>query len=99
MSVRIFHGQQCIATSAEVWVAIHARHHNDLEVVSSFSDPGGTFNGGPGIVGCIETMYGLKGADLPLVGAKTTWKIDQEKPYQRNEAREYWLVLAMKESA
>ena len=37
-----------ITTSAEVWAVIKARHGNDLSVFESFSDPDGTFNGGPG---------------------------------------------------
>ena len=84
-----------IPTTAEVFAVLRARHHNDMKCFSSFSDPTGTFMGGPGERGRMETAYCLEGADFPLIEARTTWDISQEKPHERmNEAHEYWLIVA-----
>ncbi len=86
-----------VPTSAEVWAVIRARHHEDLEVVGSFSAPDGNYCVDPG-VGVMATLYGLKGANSPLIGAETRWDIDQEKPYERiNERHEYWLCYPKQE--
>jgi|SRR3569832_230369 len=96
--VTFFHSHRAFTTSAEVWAVIHARHRGILKVHSSFSDPSGTFNGGPGETGKMETTYGLPSADYPLIGARTTWRIDPEKPHERmDEQHEYFLICAMKE--
>ena len=96
--VRFLHDRPAVSTSAEVWAVIRARHFPQLKVFSSFSDPDGTFQGGPGDKGRMETTYGLEGADYPLIGARTTWTIDREKPYRRmNEQHEYFLFIAMKD--
>jgi hypothetical protein len=91
----IFHSHQCVETSAEVWAVIRARHGDELSVFSTFSDPGGTFNGGPGLHGCMETTYGLHGADYPLIGARTTWDIG-EKDKRMNQRTEYFLFAIEK---
>lgn len=84
-----------ISTSAEVAAVIRARHGKELVVFSSFSDPDGTFNGGAGERGRMETAWGFKGADAPILEARTTWDIDPEHDYRRiNEQHEYWLCAA-----
>jgi hypothetical protein len=87
-----------VATSAEVWAVIEARHGNEMTVFESFSDPDGTFNGGDGTRGRMETAWGFKGAQVPTLYAKTTWEIDPEATYKRiNEQYEYWLCVALPE--
>lgn len=93
-----FHDYPAFVSSPEVWAVIRARHNIDLAVFSSFSDSTGTFNGGPGTDGRMETTYGLDGADIPLIGARTTWTIDPAKPFERvDEKHEYFLFIAIKE--
>ncbi len=87
-----------VQTSAEVWAVIRARHP-ELCVFSSFSDQDGTFNGGSGLTGRMETSYGFRHGDFPLMEAKTTWGIDQMSPHKRlNESHEYWLCVPIKEA-
>lgn len=87
-----------IPTSAEVWAVIQARHGRELHVFSSFTDPSGTFNGGPGKQGKVFTSYGFKDGDFPIMEAETTWEIDCEKPYERvNEQHKYWLCLPVRQ--
>jgi hypothetical protein len=81
-----------VPTSAEVAAAIRSHHDKELVVFASFSDPGGTLNGGPGERGRMETAWGFKGADAPILEARTTWDINSEQPHTRvNEQHEYWL--------
>lgn len=90
-------GYKRIATSAEVWAVIKARHHNDLGVYASYSDPDGEQSGGT--TGRMETSYALKGADYPLMEARTTWRIDPKMPHARPDLlNEYWLCIPLKES-
>lgn len=85
-----------IPTSPEVWAVIKAKHHKDLVVFSSFSNPNGDFNGNLTGIGEMFTAYGFKDADYPLMEVKTTWKIDIENNYLRNnEKHEYWLCLPL----
>lgn len=90
-----FHGHQCLPTTAEVWAVIHARHSDDLKVFSSFSDPTGTAVGGDGIHGRMETVYGIAGADYPLIGARTTWDIGDNNE-RKNKRTEYFLFAVEK---
>lgn len=85
-----------IATSAEVWAVIKARHHDDLVPMSSFSDPDGTFNGGSGERGRMETSYGFRGADYPMMEARTTWRIVPGDYKRHDETHEYWLCIPSK---
>lgn len=86
-----------IKTSAEVWAVIKARHP-ELRVFSSFSDPEGSFMGGSGTVGRMETAYGFSNGDYPLMEARTTWGINHDEPHKRmNEEHEYWLCVPIKE--
>lgn len=95
-TVTFFHSERAFVTSAEVWAVIHARHGGILRVYSSFSDPTGTFNNGPGEVGRMETTYALPSADYPLIGARTTWRINPEKESERiDEKHEYFLFCAI----
>lgn len=91
---------QRIPTSAEVCAVLRARHHADMGVHSSFSNPDGTFNGGPGERGVMETAYALKGCDWPLIEYRTTWAIDPDAPHKRiNEQHECWLCLPIAEES
>lgn len=88
-----------IPTSPEVWAVIRARHP-ELKPFSSFSDPDGTFNGGPGERGRMETSYGFPNADFPILEASTTWIIDHAQPSSRIEQKnEYWLCIGKQENA
>lgn len=87
-----------VPTSPEVWAVIQARHGKELKVSSSFSDPSGTFNGGCGKQGRMETSYSFSDSDYPLMEARTTWDIDRAEPHKRiNEKHEYWLCLPKRE--
>lgn len=78
-----------IATSLEVWAVIKARHHDELVVFGSYSSPG---------TGRMETSYGFKGADYPVMEARTTWTVNPEKEYERiDEIHEYWLCLPIED--
>jgi hypothetical protein len=83
-----------IPTSAEVWAVIMARHHADLTVYASFSDPDGSYSGGEFCR--METAYGLKSADFPLMSARTTWR-KGEGHKRVDEKHEYWLCAPIKE--
>jgi hypothetical protein len=83
-----------ITTSPEVYHVIVARHGAQLKVYETFSDPDGTFNGGPGERGRMVTSWGYDGCDWPMLKTQNTWEIDPEQPYKRvNEERHYWLCL------
>lgn len=87
-----------IPTSAEVVAVIRARHGKDLQPFGSFSDPDGTFNGGAGEVGRMETSYGFRHCDFPILEIRTRWDIDQVSPHKRlNETHEYWLCIGKHE--
>jgi hypothetical protein len=79
-------------TSAEVYAVLFAKHKDELIPVGSFSDPDGTFQGGPGTCGRMETEYGLKDADYPLIGIATTWAIVNGKAAEKCHCQ-YWLCV------
>lgn len=84
-----------IPTTPEVAAVIRARHGSALKCFESFSDPDGTFNGGTGTVGRMETAYGFDGATHPILWCKTTWIINPDKPHRRiDEEHQYWLCCA-----
>lgn len=84
-----------IVTSAEVWAVIRAKHHDQLVVFGSFSNPDGNFNG-PSDKGEMFTSYGFVEGSCPLLEARTTWTIDREKPSKRiDEVTEYCLCVAV----
>lgn len=82
-----------IPTTPEVWAVIHVSHRGHLQVYSSFSDPTGTFQGGPGEYGVMETEYILDGTDYPILKARTEWNIRGSQ--RRNETHKYWLCVAV----
>lgn len=83
-----------MTTSAEVYHVIFARHGNQLRAFETFSDPDGTFNGGPGERGRMVTVWSVEGCQWPILKAQTVWDIDAEQPHKRlNEERMYWLCL------
>jgi len=80
-----------IETSAEVWAVIKARHHADLHVFVSYSEPDGEHGSNNAVM---YTAYGLKGADFLLMTAETRWDIDDERSSKRhNERTQYWLMV------
>jgi hypothetical protein len=84
------------STSAEVYAVLRARHGDAMTVFASFSDPDGTFVGGDGTRGRMETVWALM--DAPLLEVRTTWDIDPAKPSTRiNSKNEYWLCAATDE--
>lgn len=86
-----------IATSAEVYAVIFARHRDQLVPFSSFSDPEGGFSGGPRVLGMMSTEYCFKNADAPMIGICTTWPIAEDGK-EGNRSHEYWLCLPKEES-
>lgn len=87
-----------IPTSPEVWAVIKARHP-DLRVYASFSDPDGTFNGGSGETGVMETTYGFAEADYPLMEARTTWRIEPGSFKRHDTEHQYWLCAPIKDES
>lgn len=87
-------GFRKVKTSAEVWAVLRARHSDDMELFSSFSDPTGSMFGRSN-VGRMETEWAMRGAGGPMLAALTTWDIDPEQAYKRiNEKHEYWLCFS-----
>lgn len=87
-----------LATSAEVWAVIRARHYNDLGVFSSYSAPEGDYFGNPQL-GVMATEYGLNGAGCPLLGARTTWDVGPVAHERKNEKTEYWLCYPIEDES
>ena len=83
-----------IPTTPEVWAVIHASHRGHLRLYSSFSDPDGTFRGGAGVYGVMETEYSLDGTDYPILKARTEWNIRGSQ--RLNETNKYWLCVAVR---
>jgi hypothetical protein len=76
-----------VETSAEVWAVIRARHP-ELVLFGTASFEGDIF-----------TSFGFKGADFPLMEARTTWEPDPERPSHRvKEQHRYWLCIPIKEA-
>lgn len=80
-----------LETPVEVWTIIHAAHGKDLVVFSSFSDPEH---------GRMETAYGFKDADAPLLRAETTWDtpINKETCKRENEVHKHWICIVVLDS-
>jgi len=84
-------------TSPEVYAVIQATHRNQLEVFLSYSAPDGDQFGNSS-QGVMETGYGFKGSDYPLIIARTTWSIDRENLSNRvDEIHQYWLCIGIKD--
>ncbi len=89
--------EQWIETSAEVWSVIMARHRSELTVFSSYSNPDGSCPLGGGTP-TMETSYGFKNSDAPIMRAKTTWDGPSDGSYKReNEKSQYWLCVIKEE--
>jgi hypothetical protein len=85
-----------IPTTPEVWAVIHASHRGRIQVYSSFSDPTGTFQGGPGERGVMDTEYSLGGTDYPILKARSEWDIAADGK-KSNETHKYWLCVAVRQ--
>lgn len=84
-----------IRTTKEVYKAIYNQHHSHLHVFESYSAPDGDELGRPD-QGVMYTAWGFRYAQNPIISARTTWDINREEPYKRNnEQHEYWLCVAM----
>ena len=79
-----------VTTTFEVWAAIRAAHP-EMIVFGSFSDPSN---------GVMETSFGFKAGDYPVIKAQTTWEIDSDRPHERiHQAHIYWLCLPVEVAA
>lgn len=86
-----------ITTTKEVWQAIRHAHGGEMGVFSSFSNPDGEFMGFSGR-GEMMTEWAINGADFPIIGAQTTWDIDElDRSVKSNEQTRYWLCVAVTE--
>lgn len=77
--------QKRIPTSIAVWLALTAAHRDVMIPFKTFSDPSG---------GRMETTYGIRGADFPLIHVRTTWDTSKEDRSILDESHEYWLVIS-----
>jgi hypothetical protein len=81
-----------VPTSPEVWAVIRARH-TELVVFGSYSAPQGDRYGNTN-TGEMRTSYGFHDCYMPIIEARTTWRINREKPHERiDEKHEYWLCI------
>ncbi|KVP76889.1 hypothetical protein WJ94_15870 [Burkholderia ubonensis] len=88
-----------LQTSAEVYAVIMAKHRDQMRCYASFSDPDGTFNGGPGERGRMDTIWSIDGCAFPILEINTTWNIDPAQPFKRLNLRSvHFLCLPKKES-
>jgi len=88
-----------IATSAEVYAVIFARHRDQLRAFASFSDPEGAQAGGD--TGRMDTAWGLVGADCPLLEVRTTWPITRDEHGEAKAGErhsEYWICYPVEEA-
>jgi len=82
-----------IVTNKDVWQSIKNVHHKQLKVFSSYSATEGDRFCDPDLA-VMETSYGLKDSDYPLMCSRTTWSVNRENLYKRdNETNEYWLYV------
>jgi hypothetical protein len=79
-----------VATSAEVWAVLRARHGDELRVYGSYSAPEGDANGDPEL-GIMQTEYAFEDGKWPIMGARTTWELTEKRGERRNEQTRYWL--------
>ena len=86
-------GYKKVKTTPEVYAVIHASHPT-LKVFSTYSAPDGDSFGNPDK--CVMmTTYGFADCDYPIIGRKTTWDRNYEKPTAReNLDDQYWLFIA-----
>lgn len=88
-----------IRTTPDIYRSIvNAHAGKDLVVFSSFTNPDGTAFGGGGSRGEVYTLWGLKGAEFPLLEAHSTWDIEWETKMgefvacRKNEVHVYSLL-------
>jgi hypothetical protein len=85
-----------VPTTVDVWRALRIAHP-DMVVFESYSDPDGHHSGG-GYTGRMETSFGFRQGDYPIIKAETKWEINPENPSDRiNETHEYWLCLPVRD--
>lgn len=92
-----------VPTTVEVYRLLLATHASQLQVFESFSDPEGAFTGHQ--TGEMQTVWGLNGADAPLVGARSTWDVVHyahghplwPQKGRENEKHEFWLCKPVAE--
>ena len=85
-----------VTTHYDVWVAIK-KHHPELVAHSSYSAPDGDYYGDP-LTCKMMTEYGFKNADMPIIGAESTW--EKCSGYKRvNEKHKYWLCIAIEDES
>lgn len=87
-----------VSTTPEVWAVIHASHKGRLQLYGTFSDPDGTFGGGSGERGVMDTGYSLDNTDYPILWARTEWDIAPDGK-RSNETHRYWLCVAIREAS
>jgi hypothetical protein len=86
-----------VETSPEVWAVIRARHP-ELVPFSTYSAPDGDYLGGNTSKGEMFTSFGFPGSDYPIMEARTTWEINPEERWKRNnEQHRYWLCLPIEQ--
>ena len=79
-------------TSPEVYAVIRAKHHTELVVFGTYSNPGG--DDGMSIQPQMMTEWGFKDGNYPILKALTTWDkpIGDQKEWERpNEKLQYWI--------
>lgn len=85
-----FHDFKVIKTDYAVWRIIKEYNIIDLVVFTSYSSEF-----------CMETCYGIKGADYPLMCAKSEWDHDltdiRDRTYESGN-HAYWLCVPEKET-
>lgn len=82
-----------VPTTLDTYRLIYGNHHEDLVTWSTFSDPEGE-HGQPRM----DTEWGFKGADAPLIGIRTTWSRLDENSRRIGEKHECWIYRVTYES-
>lgn len=94
------HGYRAVETSPEVYFVIQARHADQMGVFSSFSAPDGNHELGV-YNGRMETTWGIRGTDYPIIGAKKEWDLEWNQNKKCNERKNektiYYLFCPEKE--
>jgi len=76
-----------IPTTLEVYRALYREHHKVLACFESYTDivENGTSK--------IFTVWGIKGADVPMFGALSTYESEYGSELDGTRVNEYWLCL------
>ena len=87
-----------VKTTAEV-AAVMRASHPEMMYFGSFSDPDGTYQGGPGTKGTMETTFGFAMQDFPTLRIRTTWAIDKDqREVDGSRKHEYWLCVGKEDA-